>query len=181
MPTSDKQIAANRCNALRSTGPTSPEGKAAMHLNALKHGILAREAVIKRAGFNESQDELEDLLTHLHEELAPQSRLETLLVQQIAICYWRLRRVLHADSHEFGHSLEQSLLESQPVDDPTERPLLTHVPALPPTERVDLIVRYEKALLNQLDRALRQLATLQRGRESESESSILGDQIPDAR
>ena len=45
MPTSDKQIQANRRNALKSTGPTTPQGKRAVRQNALEHGILARETV----------------------------------------------------------------------------------------------------------------------------------------
>ena len=34
--TSDRQKAANRVNARRSTGPKSPEGKSAVRLNALR-------------------------------------------------------------------------------------------------------------------------------------------------
>jgi len=45
---SDKQLAANRANAQRSTGPRTPEGKAIARYNALTHGILAR-AVIPEA------------------------------------------------------------------------------------------------------------------------------------
>ncbi len=45
MPTSDKQIQANRRNALKSTGPTTPQGKRAVRQNPLKHGILARDTV----------------------------------------------------------------------------------------------------------------------------------------
>jgi len=36
-----KQIEANRLNALKSTGPRTAEGKAATRLNALQHGIFA--------------------------------------------------------------------------------------------------------------------------------------------
>ena len=39
--TTELQIAANRQNALRSTGPTSPAGKAATRLNGLTHGAYA--------------------------------------------------------------------------------------------------------------------------------------------
>jgi hypothetical protein len=39
--TSDKRIAANRRNALRSTGPRTQDGKARSRLNAVKHGLAA--------------------------------------------------------------------------------------------------------------------------------------------
>ena len=35
----EAQIAANRQNALKSTGPSSPEGKAASSQNRLTHGL----------------------------------------------------------------------------------------------------------------------------------------------
>ena len=38
---SPAQIAANRTNAQRSTGPTSPEGKARAASNSFKHGLYA--------------------------------------------------------------------------------------------------------------------------------------------
>ena len=41
-----KQIDANRRNAQRSTGPRTPEGKAATRFNALKSGIDAQAQVI---------------------------------------------------------------------------------------------------------------------------------------
>ena len=40
------QIKANRENAKKSTGPRTEEGKARVSLNALKHGLLARDAVL---------------------------------------------------------------------------------------------------------------------------------------
>lgn len=44
--TSDKQAQANRRNALKSTGPKTPEGKAAVRHNATKHGLLSRETLL---------------------------------------------------------------------------------------------------------------------------------------
>ena len=38
---SQAQIEANRCNALKSTGPRTPGGKAAVSRNALQHGLAA--------------------------------------------------------------------------------------------------------------------------------------------
>jgi hypothetical protein len=43
--TSFKQIAANRCNASKSTGPRTEEGKRRSRRNAVRHG-LAAETVI---------------------------------------------------------------------------------------------------------------------------------------
>jgi hypothetical protein len=45
MPT-QAQLNANRLNAQKSTGPTSPEGKATSSLNALKSGIDAWSHII---------------------------------------------------------------------------------------------------------------------------------------
>ena len=42
---SERQLAANRANALRSTGPQPPEGKAKSARNALKHGILSKAVI----------------------------------------------------------------------------------------------------------------------------------------
>ena len=38
---------ANRRNALKSTGPRTPEGKAAVALNGIKHGLLSRETLVQ--------------------------------------------------------------------------------------------------------------------------------------
>ena len=44
--TSDKKADANSRNALKSTGPKTPEGKAAVRLNALKHGLLSQAVLL---------------------------------------------------------------------------------------------------------------------------------------
>jgi len=40
------QILANRLNARKSTGPNTPQGKAVVSQNALKHGLSAARDVI---------------------------------------------------------------------------------------------------------------------------------------
>ena len=45
---SDKQLEANRQNALQSTGPTTMDGVDAIKLNALRHGLRSVHTVVPR-------------------------------------------------------------------------------------------------------------------------------------
>jgi hypothetical protein len=45
--TTERRIGANRHNAQKSTGPRTPEGKAAVVLNGMKHGLLSRETLVE--------------------------------------------------------------------------------------------------------------------------------------
>jgi hypothetical protein len=74
-----KQIEANRRNALKSTGPKTPEGKAAVSMNALKHGLRARTIVLP----NENIEEFHQLCDDLEAEWTPQSRTEQFYVEQM--------------------------------------------------------------------------------------------------
>ena len=44
--TSKKKAGANRQNALKSTGPMTPGGRAAVRLNALTHGLLTQQTLL---------------------------------------------------------------------------------------------------------------------------------------
>jgi len=84
----EPQILANRRNAQKSTGPRTPEAKAAVAKNALKHGLTARQDVIKgenQADFDLYRDEMLD-------ELAPVGPMETMLANRIVSLSWRLKR-----------------------------------------------------------------------------------------
>jgi len=172
MPTSEKQIEANRRNARKSTGPSTPEGKAAIR-RPLKHGILARETVITRDDCQEDATEFETLLDELTADRDPQGPVEGLLVQEIAICYWRLRRILRADTMEFGEVLAQ---QGTPTFEIEGRTYQSYPPSLPPADQLDTILRYEKAIHNQLARALSQLERLQQQRKSAAMSTVTPSQ-----
>ncbi len=98
-----KQVEANRRNAQRSTGPTTVAGKRAVRWNAIKHGLLARTAVIPRSGENKA--EFQRLLAGLVESLQPVGILEGLLVDEIASVSWRRRRATRAETGEIEHQL----------------------------------------------------------------------------
>jgi hypothetical protein len=91
MTVSQKQLEANKKNAPKG-GVKTPEGKAIVKYNALKHGLLAKEVVITIGEGAENPEEFNSLLGVLQTQLAPEGTLEEMLVEKIAVAYWRLRR-----------------------------------------------------------------------------------------
>jgi hypothetical protein len=126
----EAQIIANRRNALKSTGPRTPQGKAIVSQNALKHGFSTRQAVIcseKQADFDLYRDQL-------LEELNPQSPMESILAERIVTLSWRLKRAENIQNQAIDAlntpdtpspltRLTQSLFSKaldQPPSDPSE-------------------------------------------------------------
>jgi len=91
MTVSKKQLEANKRNAQKG-GVKTQEGKAIVKYNALKHGLLAKEAVITVGEGAESPEEFNALLTDLKTQLNPAGTLEEMLVEKVVVAYWRLRR-----------------------------------------------------------------------------------------
>jgi len=84
----EPQILANRLNAQKSTGPQTPQGKAVVSQNALKHGLSARHDVIT----TESQADFDLHRDALLAELDPLSPMESILADRIVSLSWRLKR-----------------------------------------------------------------------------------------
>jgi hypothetical protein len=84
-----KQFEANRRNAQHSTGPKTPQGKAAVSMNALRHGLRARSVVLP----GEDPQEFHQLCDDLEVEWHPQSRTEQFYVEQMAVSQWKLTRM----------------------------------------------------------------------------------------
>lgn len=83
-----KQIEANRRNALKSTGPTTPEGKASSRRNAVRHGLTA-ETVI--AALEDAED-YQAFEAAVIADYDAESAVERELVLRLASVLWRLRR-----------------------------------------------------------------------------------------
>jgi hypothetical protein len=79
---------ANRTNAQASTGPRTDEGKAAMRLNAVAHGLTSKTIVLP----HENAEEYEQMHRGLVDSYKPADDREKLLVEQIAQSFWRLQR-----------------------------------------------------------------------------------------
>ncbi len=86
---SEKQIAANRLNARRSTGPRTEEGKAQSSRNAMTHGLRASVGLFP----HECPDEFFQMRDAIFAELLPQDAVESELTHRIVSILWRLRRI----------------------------------------------------------------------------------------
>jgi hypothetical protein len=87
----EAQILANRRNALKSTGPRTHEGRAAVSQNAVKHGLSAQNDVI----CSENHAEFDLHRAQILEELAPETPMESVLARRIVSLSWRLKRAVH--------------------------------------------------------------------------------------
>ncbi len=96
---SNAQIAANRSNAQRSTGPRTPDGKSKSRRNALKHGLTAHRLLLR----TESVADFDAFYTDIVASLAPEGAFEEELVFRIAFNMWRLRRAGHVEAAIFAH------------------------------------------------------------------------------
>ena len=83
------QVNANRENAKKSTGPRTAQGKRRSSRNSLKHGLLARDAVM----VGEDPAEFDRLFQEFEEVIYPKNALEFSLVRQVTDAEWRLRRI----------------------------------------------------------------------------------------
>ena len=168
----EAQIQANRQNAQKSTGPRTPEGKAAVSQNALKHGLRARHAVI----VGEDPGQFETHRDQLLAELAPQGPLESALAHRAVGLAWRLQRAerlqneafdaLHAETTTSPLArLHRSLLpKSLARPDAPDTPDLTlgRIVAkdFASTRVLDRLLMYERRLEHSLYKTLAELQRL---------------------
>jgi hypothetical protein len=154
--TTKKQIAANRRNAKRSTGPRTEEGKLRSSQNAMTHGLLSRQVLLKE----EDPDRFREVWGALWEELRPEGELETYLAARIVSGIWRMNRIVRIEAQLFN-----------------EAPLRAVEPeaGIGKIFRLDCghggsafakLLRYETAIDRGIQRALRELRAVQAARRA---------------
>ena len=104
--TSERQFAANRRNAARSTGPRTSPGKLQSRQNACRHGLTA-ETVIASL---EDPGAYRNFETGLFQDYDPSGAVECELVARLSSLLWRLRRATLIETGLFemqGRDLQQ--------------------------------------------------------------------------
>ena len=175
MPT-DAQLTANRRNARKSTGPKTPEGKAAGRFNALWHGAFAADLLLP----GEDEAAFSELRDHFHSQYAPTCEAEEFLVSRMVLASWRLHRLAAMESrvlraHAALGSSDSSLLGTikdailgarsepppAPADSaPTDRLAVAWIRDSNTGNALAKLARYQTALERSFYRALHELQLL---------------------
>jgi hypothetical protein len=104
-PTLDSLLTAfgqkNKRNAAKSTGPKTEAGKRRVGLNALKHGLYARELAVSEL----DRPDFEMLRESLRLQLAPRTALQDIAFEQLLACSWRNKLALRLEMHRLKDHL----------------------------------------------------------------------------
>jgi len=155
---SDKQLAANRANAQKSTGPTSETGKQRSSLNTLRHGLTAQVTVM-----TEPDREAQELFCRgIIEDLNPQSRTELQLAQAYATLQWRINRVASLEENVFTLGRIDGMGEGLKLDHAETHDAMSQARTFLRNETsFNTLSLYGQRLVHQAEKILKQLAHFQ--------------------
>jgi hypothetical protein len=165
---SEKQLAANRRNALRSAGPRTEEGKKTAALNARRHHLTGQVTTMTEV----------DRIMHdafsasIVENLAPEGAMETQLAQRIATDSWRLNRISAVEDNLFalGHNSKSDDIET---DDPEIHAALTAAKVYTAeAKQLQLLTLYEQRINRNIQKNLAMLKALQAERLAKREAEM---------
>ena len=105
MPCSAAQLAANRSNALKSTGPKTQEGKERARRNGLKHGLTGKGIVIAATDADEAARRYETL----EAEMAPKNDLARQIVGRVALITLKLDRSSEHEAKTISYGMRHAV------------------------------------------------------------------------
>ncbi len=160
MSTTAKQIAANRQNAQKSTGPRTAAGKQAIKVNAVRHGLTGRTVVLPSDDLDLYKTHVKTLTAHLK----PEGPEEIQLAALIADDYWRLQRIHSIEDGIFAMQFaENETLATHPQADATLNQAKAYLQHSKELERLTL---YEQRIHRAIKTATTRLEALQQSRRA---------------
>ena len=145
----EKQIQANRLNALKSTGPRTEKGRAAVRFNALRHGFDADSLLLP----GENRAAFRRLRRSFYDQYKPATPAEGILVTQLLTSAWTVFR---------AHRWETGFFELTAPDDHRECQRILSRKEVPPRAINALAIRRDSMRGNCLDKVGRTLARAER-------------------
>ncbi len=150
MPASEARIAANRANALKSTGPKTEAGKEKSRANALKHGLTGAGVVLP----NEDADEVERTFAAFEPDFGPVDEMGRVLIRRAATCAVRMERAVLQETAALTERVEKAQAEAEANgEDPVEA---GHRAMFDPSKEACLARKYEAAAERGFFRAIKE-------------------------
>ncbi len=164
MALSDKQLAANRANAQKSTGPTSVIGKRNSSRNSLKHGLLSDIILIN----GESAERLNELASSITDEYDPETPSQEMMVQNAVAAMWFLMRCWAVGAAGLNHEMKVQA-PSMTDEDAATRAMLAFRSLCDNSRHLDLLSRYQHRYERQYFRAIAALDKMRDERNARAE------------
>ena len=178
-----KQVAANRRNAKKSTGPRTEAGKAKTKLNPLKHGLTAETIVLPF----ESPDDYRELQQAVLDDLKPQGVTQQILVERFVQRHWVAQRLARTERAWIQTLYKAHLAEAlngaknpKPNPDPYEglAICMTHILGDPHDLLHKNFFRYRAQIEHDFQRALRALERHHLLNSEQTENPEIGSVSP---
>jgi hypothetical protein len=159
MKTPNWRVVTNRANAEHSSGPRTPEGKAASSRNAGKHFLTSKQVVIP----GEDPAAYEACRADLISSLKPANAVEADLVEELAANSWRLKR---------AHRIETAILAEIAANSPDPDAAIAKSFLERPKE-LERLVRYMTSIERAYWRVFNKLEAIQRTRREQEHQAAL--------
>ena len=173
---SERRIRSSQENGRRSHGPVTPEGRASSAQAHIIHCLTANTIVLS----NEDQDRFQEHLDQFVVEFQPRSRAQFLLVEQMAVNMWKIRRSWGVESALYDHEMDRMrpdlAAKYEQIDEPT-RLALAYSSLHESRSSASNLERQQVRLIRQYERSMALLNDLQaRKRRRSSENTFLNNQ-----
>jgi hypothetical protein len=158
---SERQLAANRANAKKSTGPLSEAGKSISRFNSLRHGLNSFLVCLP----SEDKEMFEEIRAEYHAYFRPNNIVVRGMVDDLAATRWRILRIIRAENC----LVREQMTANRPHNEKTYTQLSIEVEtalaikALADESKIsERMDRYEARLQRNFARVFKQLMELRR-------------------
>src|ERR1700689_176574 len=165
---SEKQLEANRSNALLSSGPKSETGRKTSSMNALRHGLTGQVTTMT----DEDRAAHDQFSKALMKDLAPEGAMETQLAQRVATDSWRLNRASAIEDNLFALGQLQNAGQACPDVPQIDAALISARVFTLESKQLQLLTLYEQRINRSIQKNLAILQSLQATRKEEREAAM---------
>ena len=166
---SEKQLAANRANAQKSTGPKTPEGKQRSSLNAFIHGLSGQTKIMPEEEMKLFQQFSDGIVTSLR----PADAVESQLAQSYAGFQWRINRAAAIEDNMFTLGLMEEVAENLNIEHPEAHNAASYAKTFRQESReFDRVSLYNQRLVAGAAKVLKQLQQMQAERRKREQAEM---------